>query len=183
MAQCGWAVAREDQQQDASECYIHIVYLATFPLQTDASEYLKLPKSTLQTQFAHGAKSDLESDFKFETEYLLDCSIPNKPPYEPVFLEECLSEYFTNIVQVRRQLSTPGDVTPRINYHTKPSPSSRSSYSLGSSAPGSSSAPPPYAGDGNGFYGVDEKAALKKSYQEQERNVAAWQVPVWTRSR
>src|SRR5271169_7115659 len=91
-----------------------------FVANPDESEYLKLPKSTLQTQFAHGAKSDLESDFKFKTEYLLDCSIPNKPLHEPVFLEECLSEYFTNIVQVRRQLSTPGDQTPRINYHTKP---------------------------------------------------------------
>jgi hypothetical protein len=151
----------------------------TFPFQTDVSEYLKLPKSTLQTQFAHGAKSDLESDFKFETEYLLDCSIPNKPPHEPVFLEECLSEYFTNIVQVRRQLSTPGDMTPGINYHTKPRLSTGSSYSPGPSTPGS---PPPYTGDGNGFYGVDEKAALKKSFQEQERNVAAWQVRVETGS-
>jgi len=36
-------------------------------------------------------------------------------------------------------------------------------------------APPAYTGDGNGFYG-DEKAKLKKTYQTQERNVAAWQV-------
>lgn len=134
------------------------------------SEYLKLPKSTLQTQFAHGAKSDVESDFKFETEYLLDCSIPNKPPGQPIFLEECLFDYFTNIVQVRRELSTSADLIPTPNYATKPRLSSVSSYSQ------SSSTPPPYSGDGNGFYGVDEKAALKKSLHAQERNVSAWQV-------
>jgi len=36
-------------------------------------------------------------------------------------------------------------------------------------------APPAYTGDGNGFYG-DEKTKSKKTYQTQERNVAAWQV-------
>lgn len=129
-----------------------------------------MPKSTLQTQFAHGAKSNLESDFKFETEYLLDCSIPNKPPGQSIFLEECLFDYFTNIVQVRRELSTPGDLTPMPNFATKPRWSSASSISH------SVSAPPPYSGDGNGFYGVDEKAVLKQSLQKQERNIAAWQV-------
>src|SRR5208282_5255249 len=95
---------------------------------------------------------------------------PNKPPGHPIFLEECLFDYFTNIVQVRRELSTSGDVTPMPNYATKPLLSSASSYSQ------SSSSPPPYVGNGNGFYGIDEKAALKKSSHTQERNVAAWQV-------
>jgi hypothetical protein len=133
-------------------------------------EYLKLPKSTLRTQFAHGAKSDIDSDFKFETEYLLDCSIPDKPPGHAIFLEECLAAYFTNIVQVRRKLATPGDQTPNVNYTTKPNlyPTSSSSAS--------SSAPPPYVGDGNGYYGGDEKASLKANMQIQERNVTAWQV-------
>ena len=133
------------------------------------SEYLKLPKSTLQTQFAHGAKSDIDSDFKFETEYLLDCSIPDKPPGHPIFLEECLSAYFTNIVQVRRKLTTPGNQTPSVNYTTKPSLYPSSSYSS------SSGAPPPYVGDGNEYYGGDEKASLKANMQSQERNVTAWQ--------
>jgi hypothetical protein len=147
---------------------------ATFTLCTscneppNTSEYLKLPKSTLKTQLAHGAKSDVESDFKFETEYLLDCSIPNKPPGEPIFLEDCLFDYFTNIVQVRRELSTPGDQSLKINYDTKPHLSSSSSYSQAS--------PPPYVGNGNGFYGGDEKAALKAVLQPQTRNVVAWQV-------
>lgn len=136
---------------------------------SNKSEYLKLPKSTLQTQFAHGAKSNVESDFKFETEYLLDCSIPNKPPGQHVFLEDCLFDYFTNIVQVRRELATPGDQTPMVNYLTKPRLSLASSSSQGG-------APPPYEGDGNGFVWGDEKAALKKSFQTQERNVSAWQV-------
>ena len=130
---------------------------------TNQSQYLKLPKSTLQTQFAHGAQSDVESDFKFETEYLLDCSIPNKPPGQWIFLEECLSDYFTNIVQVRRKVS------PMPNYFTKPhlSPSSYPEPSL---------EPPPYSGGGNSFSGIDEKAALKKSLAKEEGNVAAWQV-------
>jgi hypothetical protein len=133
-------------------------------------EYLKLPKSTLQTQFAHGAKSDIDSDFKFETEYLLDCSIPDKPPGQAIFLEECLTAYFTNIVQVRRKLATPGDQTPNITYSTKPNLYPASSYSS------SSNAPPPYIGDGNGYYSGDEKASPKANMQTQEGNVAAWQV-------
>jgi hypothetical protein len=137
----------------------------------NTSEYLRLPKSTLKTHLAHGAKSDVESDFKFETEYLLDCSIPNKPPEELIFLEDCLFEYFTNIVQVRRELSTPGDQSPKINYHTKPRLSSSLSYSQAT--------PPPYVGNGNGFYGGDEKAALKAVLQPQTRNVAAWQVSLY----
>lgn len=147
--------------------YSHRVLLHSIE-PSDKSEYLKLPKSTLQTQFAHGAKSNLESDFKFETEYLLDCSIPDKPPGVPIFLEECLSNYFTNVVQVRRELFTPGDQTPMVNYLTKPN--------LSSSSSNSQATPPPYVGDGNGFYGVEEKAVLKQSLQPQERNVAAWQV-------
>lgn len=158
-----------NQQQDASECYMHIVY--GFPvISLISSELLKLPKSTLQTQFAHGAKSDVNSDHKFETEYLLDCSIPNKPPGEAIFLEECLFEYFTNIVQVRRQLTTPGDSTPSINYSTKPKMDSSGTYSPASLSP------PPYQGNGNGFFGVDEKAAMKGSLHPQETNVPAWQV-------
>jgi hypothetical protein len=56
---------------------------------------------------------------------------------------------------------------PRINYATKPAAYSSTS---------SSSEPPPYSGNGNGFYGVDEKAALKKTLKSQESDVAAWQV-------
>ena len=134
----------------------------------DKSEYLKLPKSTLQTQLAHGAKSDADSDFKIETEYLLDCSIPNKPPGETIFLEDCLYDYFTNIVQVRREFVTLGDQGPMINYYTKPNFPSSPSYSQAN--------PPPYVGDGNGFYGADEKAALRKSLQPQQKNITAWQV-------
>ena len=59
---------------------------------------------------------------------------------------------------------------PMVNYLTKPRLSPETSYSQFSSAP------PPYAGDGNGFYRIDEKAALKKSLYKQERNVTAWQV-------
>ena len=164
-----------DQQQDASECYIHIVYVLKKKAFAERREYLKLPKSTLQTQFAHGAKSDMESDFKFETEYLLDCCIPNKPPGEIIFLEECLTDYFTNIVQIRRPLSTPGDVTPSPNYQTKPRLTPSSSYIQD---PSSSSAPPPYTDDGNRFYGSDEKAILKESLSSQEGNVPAWQARI-----
>src|SRR5947207_8883967 len=136
------------------------------------SECLRLPKSTLQTQVAHGAKSDLESDFNFETEYLLDCSIPNKPPGEAIFLQECLADYFTNVVQVRRQLVIPADERPPLNYSTKPFYTT-SPWSSDSGGGGRGDELPPYMGDGNGFYG-DEK---KKSFSEvQERNVAAWQV-------
>lgn len=173
-----------DQQQDASECYLHIAYfyspsslpLYIYDINCCNSEYLKLPKSTLQTQFAHGAKSDLESDFNLETEYLIACSIPNKPPREHILLQECLADYFTNIVQVRRQLVSPAEerYPPAvINYSTKPNLYPPAASYASSSSSGMS--PPPYTGDGNGFYG-DEKGKLKKTYQTQERNVAAWQV-------
>ena len=163
-----------DQQQDASECYIHMVYYIVLKFTHD-SEALRLPKTTLQTQFEHGARRDIESDHKFETEYLLDCSIPNKPPGDAIWLEECLTDYFTNIVEVRRKLTaTPGDITPAINYAAKPGASS--SYISSSSF---ADELPPYSDDGRGFYGSDEKARLKASLQvpgSQERNVAAWQV-------
>jgi hypothetical protein len=119
----------------------------------------------------------VESDFKFETEYLLDCSIPNKPPQEPVFLEECLQDYFTNIVQVRRQLGTPAVQTPSVNYSTKPRLNPSSSYM----ASPAGDAPPPYVGDGNGYFG-DEKAALKQKMPIREGNVNAWQVNLTTTS-
>ena len=139
------------------------------------SEYLKLPKSTLQCQLAHGAKTDMESDFKFETEYLLACSIPNKPPNEAIFLEDCLFDYFTNIVQVKRQLSAPGNFKPSPNYDTKPSVSPFLATSNPSSS--NSTPPPPYTESRNGFYGSNEKAAAsKKSIYGGESNVPAWQV-------
>lgn len=160
----------------------------SFLREIDGSEYLRLPKSTLQTQFAHGAKSDIESDFNFETEYLIACSIPEKPPGETILLQECLADYFTNIVQVRRQLVTPAEEKASsnawpappapVNYSTKPTLYPSPSYSSSSGGAYASSsaddALPPYTGNGNGFYG-DEKALMKKSYQTQERNVAAWQ--------
>ena len=76
---------------------------------------------------------------------------------------------------MRRQLSVPVDSAPTVNWHTKPRLSAASSYSAGPLTPGAS-APPPYVGDGNGFYGVNEKSALKRTVYEQERNIAAWQV-------
>jgi hypothetical protein len=94
----------------------------------------------------------------------LNCPIPNKPPGETIRLEECLADYFTNIVEVRRQLE-----------RSVSNENTSSNYS--SSHPSSSSdAPPSYTGSGHGFYGVDEKAALKKGFSTQERNVRAWQV-------
>jgi len=102
----------------------------------------------------------VESDYKLETEYLLDCAIPNKPPGDIIFLQECLANYFTNIVQVRRRM----EQNPQPNYWTKPT-----SYGMSSMDP-----PPPYVADGNGFYG-NEKGATKAP-ATQERNVAAWQV-------
>jgi hypothetical protein len=129
----------------------------------------------LQTTFAHGGKSDLDSDFKFETEYLLNCPIPNKQAWEAIWLQDCLADYFTNIVQVRRQFGTSGDQSPMVNYGTKP----RVNPSWGNNGQeaSSSSELPPYAGNGNSFYGVDEKTALKNA-QADEGNVSAWQVPL-----
>jgi len=172
-------MGRMDQQQDASECYIHMVY-DLVESSSDVREALRLPKTTLQTQVEHGAKKDVEYDHKLETEYLLDCSIPNKPPGDAVWLEECLANYFTNIVEVRRRLSSiPGDISPPINYATHPRASiaSTSSYFP---QPSVGDAPPPYPDNGQGrSYGGDEKAKLKESLEDpgplQERNVAAWQ--------
>ena len=82
---------------------------------------------------------------------------------------------------MRRQLSVPEDSAPTINWQSKPRLSTASSYFGGSLAPGTS-APPPYVGDGNGFYGVNEKSTPTKTVYEQERNVAAWQVRFRERS-
>jgi hypothetical protein len=148
------------QNGSTARCLRMLYPYSVLPLSltvSDSREYLKLPKSTLQTQFAHGAKQNLESDFKFETEYLLDCSIPPTPPGAPIFLKDCLYDYFTNIVQVRRQLFTPA---PTPNFSTKPF------------FPAGGSGFPAYEGDGNGFYGNEKK----RVEIVEERNVAAWQV-------
>ena len=89
MASCGWSEARNDIQQDSAEAFTFI------------TETLALPSLALTMHLAHGGVKDDESDYKVVTERLLHVPIPD----EDVTLERCLQDYFSNQVNVKRDVS------------------------------------------------------------------------------
>lgn len=94
LAECGWADARELQQQDASEAFTFI------------TEKLSLPLLTLKMDIYHTGKQD-NDDHRFINERLLEVAIPtleNGEHPKEVRLEDCLEEYFNNRIEVKRYL-------------------------------------------------------------------------------
>lgn len=92
IATCGWEEAASLKQQDASEAFTFI------------TEKLDLPLLTLKMDVAHGGKEAADDDHRFVSERLLNLAIPDNPDGEPVKLEACLDEYFSNRIEVRREL-------------------------------------------------------------------------------
>ncbi|KAF8428623.1 ubiquitin carboxyl-terminal hydrolase-domain-containing protein [Tirmania nivea] len=92
IATCGWGEAASLKQQDASEAFTFI------------TEKLDLPLLTLKMDVAHGGKEAADDDHRFVSERLLNLAIPDNPDGEPVKLEACLDEYFSNRIEVRREL-------------------------------------------------------------------------------
>lgn len=92
IADCGWAEAGFDQQQDASELFVFI------------TEKLSMPLLTLKMDIAHGGKEVADDDHKFINERVLHVPIGGLPNDPPLRLEECLEDYFANSVLVRREI-------------------------------------------------------------------------------
>ncbi|KAG4302627.1 hypothetical protein PCANB_001149 [Pneumocystis canis] len=90
LSECGWESASK-VQQDASEVYTLI------------TEQLDFPLLTFKVIIAHGGKFNVE-DHKYIHERLLCVPIPGDfLSYEtPISLEDCLLEYFSNKIKVRR---------------------------------------------------------------------------------
>ncbi|KTW31699.1 uncharacterized protein T551_00960 [Pneumocystis jirovecii RU7] len=91
LSECGWENASK-VQQDACEVYTLI------------TEQLDFPLLTFKVIIAHGGKFNSENDHKYIHERLLCVPIPGDfLSYEtPISLEDCLSEYFSNHIKVRR---------------------------------------------------------------------------------
>lgn len=89
----GWKPSGgKNSQQDAGELFAFI------------TEKLNMPLLTLKVDIAHGGKEDKKDDHKLINESLLHVPIPGSPSDPPILLEECLELYFSNSVQVSRQL-------------------------------------------------------------------------------
>lgn len=94
LAECGWASAKELEQQDASEAFTFI------------TEKLNLPLLTLKMDIFHNGRQDTD-DHKFINERILEVGIPTLPQGQlpdEIKLEDCLEEYFNNRIEVRRYL-------------------------------------------------------------------------------
>lgn len=89
LAACGWADARELEQQDTSEAFAFI------------TEILQLPLLSLQVDLFHQGKGD-DADHKVVQERLLNMAVPADPEGKGVKLEDCLEEYFNTKVDVLR---------------------------------------------------------------------------------
>ncbi|KAL8771576.1 MAG: hypothetical protein Q9209_003019 [Squamulea sp. 1 TL-2023] len=88
LADCGWEEAAQISQQDASEAFNFI------------TEVLNLPLLTLKMDIFHHGREDAGDDHKFVNERCLEVAVPE----DSVTLEECLTEYFNNRIDVRRYL-------------------------------------------------------------------------------
>lgn len=82
----------KNHQQDVSELFSFI------------TEKLDMPLLTLRVEIAHGGKTDAKDDHKLINESLLHVPIPGSTTDLPIRLEQCLELYFSNSVEVSRQL-------------------------------------------------------------------------------
>ena len=89
LADCGWADARELEQQDTSEAFAFL------------TETLQLPLLSLQVDLYHQGKRD-KDDHKVVYERLLNLAVPPDPEGRGIKLEDCLEDYFNTQVDVER---------------------------------------------------------------------------------
>ncbi|KAL8685142.1 MAG: hypothetical protein Q9218_007949 [Villophora microphyllina] len=93
LADCGWPEAAEIHQQDASEAFSFI------------AEKLNLPLITLKVDIFHAGKVEDGSDHKFVSERLLEVAVPeDHSDGSTITLEDCLTTYFNNRIEVKRYL-------------------------------------------------------------------------------
>lgn len=91
LAECGWKDAMKREQQDASEAFTFI------------TDKLNLPLLTLKMDLQHGGKEAVDDDHRFVNERLLSIALPPDKG-EVVHLADCLEDYFSDKVEVRREL-------------------------------------------------------------------------------
>ncbi len=95
LARVGFKEAMSYQQQDAASAFIFL------------TEQLDMPLLTLKVDIQHGGKEEQEDDHKTVKERLIYVPIPEADKGaedEPILLEECLEEYFSNAVSVMRHI-------------------------------------------------------------------------------
>lgn len=89
----GWAPAGQQfEQQDAAELFAFV------------TEALSMPLLALKVDIAHAGKPDANDDHALVNERLLLVPLPGTPQDPPITLEECLEMYFSNSVEVSRQI-------------------------------------------------------------------------------
>ncbi|KAI4251677.1 MAG: hypothetical protein LQ352_004720 [Teloschistes flavicans] len=93
IAECGWKEAAEIHQQDASEAF-HFL-----------AETLNLPLITLKMDIYHAGKVEDGNDHRFVNERLLEVAVPEDySDGSTITLEDCLTTYFNNRIEVKRHL-------------------------------------------------------------------------------
>ncbi|KAG5355285.1 hypothetical protein CJU90_4319 [Yarrowia sp. C11] len=80
------------RQQDVSELFQFIC------------DKMDMPLLTLKVDIAHGGKEVREDDHKLVNERMLHIPVPGDDSDPPILLEQCLEQYFSNSVNVRRQI-------------------------------------------------------------------------------
>lgn len=80
------------RQQDVSELFQFIC------------DKMDMPLLTLKVDIAHGGKEVVEDDHKLVNERMLHIPVPGDDSDPPILLEQCLEQYFSNSVNVRRQI-------------------------------------------------------------------------------
>lgn len=80
------------RQQDVSELFQFIC------------DKMDMPLLTLKVDIAHGGKEVREDDHKLVNERMLHIPVPGDDNDPPILLEQCLEQYFSNSVNVRRQI-------------------------------------------------------------------------------
>lgn len=127
----GWATCSPLSQQDAAEFFVFV------------TEKLLMPLLVLRVDIAHAGREQEEFDHKLIKEQLLYLPVPGTEQDPPLLLEECFEIYFSNVINVSRHLSLPGNQGMQQNTPYAPSaaPSGSPSRSGGVGTSGPSGGP------------------------------------------
>lgn len=93
LMETGWCDGQTmHRQQDVSELFQFIC------------DKMDMPLLTLKVDIAHGGKEVREDDHKLVNERMLHIPVPGDESDGPILLEQCLEQYFSNSVNVKRQI-------------------------------------------------------------------------------
>ncbi|ODQ81495.1 hypothetical protein BABINDRAFT_159774 [Babjeviella inositovora NRRL Y-12698] len=140
LAKLGFEEAMSGRQQDCA------------PLFQFLTEVLDMPLLSLTMEIQHGGKFNKEDDQKITKERMLFVSVPEDDQEEEVLLEECLEAYFSNSIEVKRELerrmtlelsrsSTKVDEKPSYTHYENLSEGSTAVFSYPEGLPEDSTSP------------------------------------------